>query len=73
MPPRLKKNIYIKKQAAYKQYLRTKSDIDLHNHQAQRKHHESSTIADLKSNPKQLHKYIKQKHKSWNTLLIHLI
>jgi len=64
-PPWLKENIHkeIKnKQVAYKQYLRTKSDIDLHNHQVQRNKtkdvirkaktdHESSIIADLKSNP----------------------
>ena len=81
-PPWLKKNIHkeIKsKQVAYKQYLRTKSDIDLHNYQVQRNktkdeirkakiNHESSIIADLKSNPKQLHKFIRQKQKVKHTI-----
>ena len=65
-PPWLKKSIHkeIKnKQAAFKQYLRTKSNNDLHNYQVQRSKakdviwkaitdYESSIISDLKSNPK---------------------
>ena len=70
-----------KKQAAFKQYLRTKSDNDFHNYQIQRNKvkqviledkmdHESLIISDLKSNPKRLHKY-KDKSKRLNILLAH--
>ena len=76
-PPWLKKSIHKqikKKQAAFKQYLRTKSENDYHSYQIQRNkakqvirkakmEHESSIISDLKSNPKWLHKYIRQKQK----------
>ena len=62
------------KQAAFKQYLRTKSNNGLHNYQVKRNKakdvirkaktdYESSIISDLKSNPKWLHKYIRQKQK----------
>ena len=70
-PPWLKKSIYKqikKKQAAFKQYLRTKPDNDFHNYQMQRNKvkqvireakmgHESLIISNFKSNPKRLHKY----------------
>ena len=63
-----------KKQAAFKQYLSTKSHSDLRSYQLQRNKtkqvirkakidHESSIISELKSNPKRLHKYIRQKQK----------
>ena len=66
-----------KKQAAlknFKHYLRTKSDNDFHNYQMQRNKvkqviweakmdHELLIISDLKSNPKRLHKYVRQKQK----------
>jgi len=67
------------KQAAFKQYLRTKSANDLHNYQMQRNKiknvirkakadPESSIISYLKSNPKRLHKYIRQKQKVKHTI-----
>ena len=76
-PPWLKKSIYKnikKKQAAFKQYLRTKSGNDFNNYQMQRNKvkqvireakmdHESLIISDLKSNPIWLHKFIRQKQK----------
>ena len=81
-PPRFKKSIHKqikKKQAAFKQYLRTKSENDYHSYQIQRNkakqvirkakmEHESSIISDLKSNPKRLHKYIRQKQKVKHTI-----
>ena len=68
-----------KKQTAFKQYLRTKSENDYRNYQMQRNkakqviqkakmEHESSIISHLKSNPKRLHKYISQKQKVKHTI-----
>ena len=71
-PPWFKKSIHKqikKKQAAFKQYLRTKSENDCRNYQMKRNkakqviwkakmEHESSIISNLKSNPKWLHKYV---------------
>ena len=75
-PPWLKKSIHkqIKKQAAFKQYLKTKSENDFCNYQIQRNkakqiiqkakmEHELSIISNLKSNPEQLYKYTRQKQK----------
>ena len=83
-PPWLKKNIHKqikKKQAAFKQYLRTKSGNDYRSYQIQRNtakqviqkakmEHESSIISDLKSNLNSCINIL-GKSKKLNILLVH--
>ena len=80
--PWLKKSIQkeiTKKHKAFKQYLSTKSATDLHNYKTQRNKtkqvicnaktdYESSIISAIKTNPKRLHKYIRQRQKVKHTI-----